>query len=116
MPYIPKLRHLFKILFRVRDPQAAEGLFLEGSIEFDNGQFETARMMFFFGTRLDPGLAGNFHNLAVTIEKIEGPGRKALTAWENYLRAAKSDTRQSAGAQERAAKHASDLRSKMVTE
>lgn len=110
MAYVPKFRHLFKILFHVRDSAAAEGLFLEGSIEFEAGDIETARLMFYYGTRLDPRLAGNFYNLAVAEERLHGPGPRAINAWENYLAAAEHDKRQSAEAKSKASEHLRQLR------
>ncbi|MBX3728457.1 MAG: hypothetical protein KF858_04660 [Candidatus Sumerlaeia bacterium] len=94
MAWAPRLSHLIKILLRRRDPAAAEGLFLEGSIEFENGDAETARLMFLYGTRLDPDMAGNFYNLAVATEKLDGNSPRTLAAWEAYLAAAERDPRQ----------------------
>ena len=110
MPYVPKFRHLFKILFRRRDPAAAEGLFLEGSIEYEGGDLESARTMFLFGTQLDPNLAGNFFNLAVVTEKIEGPSSpKTIKAWRDFIDAAARDPRQSPAAVEKVRAHVAAL-------
>ncbi len=111
MTYVPRLRHLLKIALRLRDPQAAEGLFLEGSIEFESGDVETARLMFYYGTRLDPRLAGNFYNYAVATETLNRPMKEIVLAWENYLSAAEKDPRQSATAIDRARRHVAELKS-----
>lgn len=96
----------------MKDSAAAEGLFLEGSIEFENGDVETARLMFYYGTRLDPTLAGNFYNLAVAEEKLHGSGAKAIAAWEKYLDVAERDPRQSDEAKEKVREHLNKIRPK----
>lgn len=110
MPYIPKFSHLFKVLLRVRDRQAAEGLFLEGSIEFESGDPEAARRMFLYGTRLDPAFAGNFYNLAVAMEKLNGASRETVDAWEAYLHVAESDSKQSEETRQKVRQHVRDLK------
>jgi len=110
MAYVPKFRHLIKLVFGMRDPAAAEGLFLEGSIEFESGELETARTMFLYGTRLDPNLAGNFYNLAVATERLGRPRDEVVGRWEAYLEAADRDPRQSQEARERVRKHLATLR------
>lgn len=110
MAYVPKLRHLFKILFRLRDRDAAEGLFLEGSVEFDAGNYRDARLMFSYGTRLDPDMAGNFYNLAVVTEKLEGEAASAIAAWEDYVEAAGRDSRQSEATREKVRAHIRELK------
>jgi len=112
MAYVPKFGHLWKMMFGVRDPDAAEGLFMEASIEFENGNLKDAQRMFLFGTRLDPNLGGNFYNHAVVTEKIEGASAAAIKAWERYCEAAERDPKQSREVLEKAKTHVSELRSK----
>lgn len=113
MAWAPRFSHLFKVLFRIRDVAAAEGLFLEGSIEFEAGNLDTARLMFFYGSRLDPETAGNFYNLAVVEEKTKGMHRDTLKAWEDYLAAAARDPRQSAEAREKVRGHVEEMKAKL---
>ncbi|MEQ8821697.1 MAG: hypothetical protein RLY93_15785 [Sumerlaeia bacterium] len=94
MPFAPKPAHLLTILLRRRDRAAAEGLFLEGSAEYEAGNLADARSMFLFGSLLDRTLAGNHFNYAVTVEKMEGEGRASLKAWRRYLKAANADPKQ----------------------
>lgn len=109
MAYVPKFSHLFKILLRRTDPAAAEGLFLEGSIEFEAGNHEDALLMFTYGTRLDPGFAGNYYNRAVTLEKRAAPPSACLAAWRDYLAAAQRDPRQKEEARRTARARISEL-------
>lgn len=111
MPYVPKFAHLLKILLRRRDTQAAEGLFLEGSIEYESGDLESARLMFYYGTRLDPNLAGNFYNLAVVVERQQGASPAAIRAWEEYLAAAERDPRQGEETRRNVREHLAQLKS-----
>jgi len=113
MAWAPRFSHLFKILLRIRDRPAAEGLFLEGSIEFEAGNVESARLMFYYGTRLDPDMAGNFYNLAVVEEKTRGAHAKTVEAWENYLAAAGRDPRQGAEAQAKVRAHVAEMKTKL---
>jgi hypothetical protein len=110
MAWAPRFGLLFKILLRRRDPAAAEGLFLEGSVEFESGDAETARLMFYYGTKLDPTFAGNFYNLAAATEKLSGASAATLTAWEAYLRVAEGDARQPAQTIARVREHAGEMR------
>lgn len=110
MAYVPKLTHLFKIMLRMRDRAAAEGLFLEGSIEYEGGDTENARLMFYYGTRLDPTLAGNFYNYAAATEKLKGPGEETIAAWEAYLDAATRDRLQPADQREKVRVHVAELK------
>ncbi len=112
MSWAPKFTLLLKIAFRLRDTAAAEGLFLEGSVEFESGNVETARLMFYYGTRLDPAMAGNFYNLAFALERIEGPTARTIAAWERYLEVARDDRRQSPADREKAAAHLAALKSR----
>lgn len=111
MAFTPRFGLLLKVLLRRRDPAAAEGLFLEGSAEYEAGDLESARLAFAYGTRLDPGLAGNFHNLAVVLEKQRGPGKEALRAWRAYLAAADRDPRQPEDAKARARERVREIES-----
>ncbi|MDK2970921.1 MAG: hypothetical protein PWP23_676 [Candidatus Sumerlaeota bacterium] len=115
MAYVPKLRHLFKIMFGIRDSQAAEGLFLEGSIEFESGDIESARLMFTYGTRLDPNLAGNFYNLGAVAEKCNAPAAERIAVWERYLAAAARDPRQPEETRERVRQRIQELKEGAVT-
>ena len=109
MAFTPRFSLLLKLLLRRRYTAAAEGLFMEGSIEFEAGDLESARLAFTYGTRLDPRFAGNFHNLALTIERMDGPGPAALAAWREYLRVADLDPRQSAEAKAKVRAHLAKL-------
>mgnify|MGYP006288040485 CR=1 FL=1 len=112
MAYVPRFKTLFKVLFHVRDSAEAEGLFLEGSIEYENGNLEDARKMFLFGSRLDPHLAGNHYNLAIVTEKLQGASEKTIKAWEDYLEAAPHDPRQNVATREKVRKHIAELKTK----
>lgn len=102
MAYVPRWAHLLKMTLGIRDRSAAEGLFLSGSIAFESGELDDARLMFTYGTRLDPTLAGNFFNLAVTLEKMTAPAADRRRAWQRYLAAAEHDRKQSDDAKARA--------------
>ncbi len=95
MAFVPRFSLLFKILFRIRDRAAAEGLFLRGSVAFEEGEFEDARMIFAYGKSLDPTLAGNHYNYAVTLQRLGVPVAQRRRAWEEYLAAAAKDPKQS---------------------
>ncbi len=109
MAYKPRFSHIFKVLFRRQDVAAAEGLFMEGQIEFESGNQEEALLMFYFGKRLNSQFAGNFYNYAVALEKTKGPSKKALQAWKDYLRVAEHDVKQSTDAKDRIRKHVAEL-------
>lgn len=113
MAYRPRFAHLWKVMFGLKDHAAAEGLFLEGQLEYEAGNTADAKLMFYFGRRLNPAFAGNFYNYAVVIEKTEGQTRKALKAWEEYLGAAAGDPKQSAELQERVRKHVEDMKGRL---
>jgi hypothetical protein len=95
MAFVPRFSLLFKILFRIRDRSAAEGLFLRGSVAFEEGEFEDARMIFAYGKSLDPTLAGNHYNYAVTLDRLGAPVAQRRRAWLEYLAAAQMDPKQS---------------------
>ncbi len=94
MAFVPRFSLLFKILFRIRDRAAAEGLFLRGSVAFEAGEVEDARLIFTYGKALDPTLAGNHYNYAVTLERLGAPAAQKRRAWEEYLAAAEKDPKQ----------------------
>ena len=94
MPYVPKFRHLFKILFRMQDQKAAEGLYFEGTWLHDNGDDDGAHMAFSHARLLDREFAGAFYNYAALTEKKKGKCKETLRAWEDYLRVAEKDSRQ----------------------
>ena len=102
MAYVPRWSHLIKMTFGLRDRAAAEGLFYSGSIAFESGELDDARLMFTYGTRLDPTLAGNFYNLAITLEKLKAPVAERRRAWQRYLAAAETDKNQNSDSKERA--------------
>lgn len=110
MPYVPKSKHLFKILFRRRDQQAAEELWLEGTWQSDNGDPESARMAFNHSRILDPEFAGAFYNYAALTEKLKGMNKESLKAWEDYLRVAPDDKRQTAIVVEQVRAHVEQLK------
>ena len=115
MPYEPKLRHLFKILFRVRDVQAAEGLYFEGTYLNDQGDTKGAREAFDHARRIDRQFAGAHYNYAALTERMKGSGREALAAWKDYLKAAETDRRQARATVEAVRKHVEELEKKPPT-
>lgn len=94
MPYAPKLRHLFKILFRVRDKNAAEGLFFEGTYLAERGEEDAAREAFRHAMRLDPDFGGAAWNYAALTEKKLGACAETVAAWREFIAAAQRDGRQ----------------------
>ncbi len=94
MPYKPRLRHLFLILFRRRDPGAAEGLFYEGTYLAERGEEKDARMAFRHSALLDGRFAGARYNYAALTEKLLGAHAETVEAWEDYARVAFDDPRQ----------------------
>ena len=113
MAFTPRFALLLKVMLRRRDPAAAEGLFLDGSVEFESGDLEGARLAFYYGTKLDPGMAGNFYNYAVATEKLKGETKETLKAWRAYLEAADRDPRQKAEQKSKAREHAEQLAAKL---
>lgn len=116
MPYVPKFRHLFRILFRRRDARAAEGLWFEGTWLSEQGEDKDARMAFRHSALLDPEFAGARYNYAALTEKLEGPGTEALAAWEAYLEIAPTDPRQHRETVEKVRDHVRELRRKLGRE
>jgi hypothetical protein len=105
MPYIPKFKVLFKILFRRQDPQAAEAIWLEGTWLHDQGDAAGARDAFHHARLLDRHFGGAFYNYAALTEKLKGPGAEAIEAWEAYLAAAAHDKRQAAAVVDKVREH-----------
>lgn len=114
MAYKPRFSHLVKILFGLQDPAAAEGLFMEGQIEFESGNKEEAELMFYFGKKLNKRFAGNYYNYAVAVEKTKGPCKKALAAWKEYLGVAPHDPKQPLETQERVRQHVQQLQATLA--
>ena len=113
MPYVPRPKILFKILFRRRDPVAAEALWLEGTWLHEHEKDDAGALMAFHHARLlDPQFAGAHYNHAAMTEKLKGQGAETLKAWEDYLRAAENDSRQARETVERVRGHVEDLRRK----
>lgn len=113
MPYKPKMRHLFLILFRRRDPAAAEGLFYEGTFLAERGEEEDARMAFRHSALLDPRFAGARYNYAALTEKTLGAAKETIEAWEDYARVALGDPRQRRETILRVQEHVGVLRARM---
>ncbi len=109
MPYRAKLKHILKSLFRISDPEAAEGIWFEGMWLNDNGEPEAAREAFEHACLLDSRFAGAFYNYAALTEKLEGPGESALKAWRAYVPVAERDNRQPRDAVARVRKHIEEL-------
>ncbi len=109
MPYVPRLGHLFKIMFRIRDPRAAEGLWFQASLLSEEGDDEGARLAFAHARLLDPEFGGAFYNYAALTEKLNGPGPAALKAWRQYLPVAERDPRQARETIEKVRRHVEDL-------
>jgi hypothetical protein len=115
MAYIPKFRHLAKILFRLRDPRAAEGLWLEGTWLHENGDDEGARMAFHHARLLDRDFAGAHYNFAALTEKKSGKSKVTLRAWRDYLRACEVDKRQAPETVAKVQRHTDEM-AKLVGE
>ena len=109
MAYVPKFRHLAKILFRLRDAQAAEGLWLEGTWLHEKGDDEGALMAFHHARLLDRDFAGAHYNFAALTEKRSGKSRETLRAWRDYLRACTVDKRQAAETVAKVRRHVDEL-------
>ncbi len=110
MPYVPKFRTLFKILFGRRDTRRAEGLWYEGTWLGDQGEDEDARMAFRHAVLLDPEFAGARYNYAALTEKLTGRSEETLAAWEAYLEVAPGDARQPRETIEKVRGHVKGLR------
>lgn len=113
MPYVPKLKHLAKMLFRVRDARAAEALWLEGTWLHEQGDDEGALVAFGHARLLDRRFAGAYYNFAALTEKARGQGSEALRAWTEYLAVAEHDQRQPRDTVEKVREHVKALRGKM---
>lgn len=109
MPYVPRFRHLVKILFRLRDTEAAEGLWLEGTWLHDQGDLKGARDAFHHARLLDPNFAGAFYNYAALTERFSGSSADTIAAWKAYLTAAEKDHRQTRTMVEKVRAHVAEL-------
>ncbi len=67
--------------------------------------FEDARLIFSYGKSLDPTLAGNHYNYAVTLDRMGAPVAQRRRAWQEYLTAAVKDPKQTPEARRRAEEH-----------
>ncbi len=110
MKYVPKFKHLFKILFRRQDPEAAEELWLEGTWLHDNEDDEGALLAFRHACLLDRNFAGAYYNFAALTEKHRGNSSETRKAWEEYLQIAEKDSRQKAETIARVREHVQELR------
>jgi hypothetical protein len=110
MPYIPKLLHLAKMLLRIRDERAAEGLWFEGLWLSERGDDQSARQAFLHSCLLDRRFGGAYYNYAALTEKLLGRGApETRTAWENYIRVAEKDPRQPRATIEKVRGHLAEL-------
>ena len=109
MPYVPKVRLLFKIMLRLRDEKAAEGLWFEGVWLSENGDDEGALLAFSHARLLDRQFGGAYYNHAALVEKKHGRGAEALRAWQEYLRVAEFDKRQARETVAKVKGHVADL-------
>ncbi|MCC5877236.1 MAG: hypothetical protein JJU11_13525 [Candidatus Sumerlaeia bacterium] len=109
MPYVPKFRHLFKILFRIQDGRAAEGLWLEGTWLHEQGDDEGALMAFNHARLLDRKFGGAYYNYAALTEKHQGKSPQAMKAWRDYLAMAEEDSRQPRETIDKIRRHLEDL-------
>lgn len=109
VPYVPKFRHLFKILFRLQDGRAAEALWLEGTWLHDQGDDEGALMAFHHARLLDRTFGGAFYNYAALTEKQQGKSPKTVKAWRDYLAIAENDSRQAPDTIEKVRRHVEEL-------
>lgn len=113
MPYVPKFKHLFKILFRQRDVKAAEGLWFEGTWLNDQGDPTSARLAFNHSRLLDREFGGAYYNYAALTEKLCGKSAETVQAWKDYLAVAVKDKRQSPQTIEKVRGHVRDLEQAM---
>jgi tetratricopeptide (TPR) repeat protein len=112
MPYIPKFRHLAKIVLRLRDEQAAEGLWFEGLWLSERGDDEGARQAFLHACLLDGKFGGAYYNYAALTEKTRGKCPETIKAWKRYLKVAAKDPRQHREVISKVAIHLKDLEGK----
>jgi tetratricopeptide (TPR) repeat protein len=109
MPYVPKFKHLFKILCRVPDKEAAEGLWYQGLLLSEEGDDESALLAFSHSRLLDRSFGGAYYNYAALTEKKHGRGPQALKAWLEYVVVAESDPRQARETVVKVKGHIADL-------
>lgn len=110
MPYVPKFRHLVKILLRMRDVEAAEALWLEGTWLHEMGDDGGALMAFQHSRLLDREFGGAYYNFAALTEKSTGNSPRTIQAWQDYLRVAEKDSRQARETVEKVRHHLEELR------
>ncbi|MCC6546470.1 hypothetical protein IT570_04815 [Candidatus Sumerlaeota bacterium] len=114
MPYVPKFKHLTKILFGQRDVAAAEGLWFEGTWLHEQGDTEGARQAFHHSRLLDRQFGGAYYNYAALTEKLRGAkSEETLRAWKDYLEVAVNDKRQTAMVVEKVRSHVRDIEKAM---
>jgi len=94
MPYKPRMQHLFQMIIRRRNPEAAEGLFFEATMLAEAGEEADARLAFRHSALLDHRFGGARYNYAALTEKLLGPGTETIAAWEEFVRCAINDSRQ----------------------
>lgn len=110
MPYVPKIRHLLKILLRIRDARAAEALWFEGTWLSEQGDDASARLAFAHSRLLDRRFAGAYYNYAALTEKLTGNTPATIRAWQDYVRVAEGDRRQARDTITRVRAHIDDLK------
>jgi hypothetical protein len=112
MPYKPRMKHLFQMLLRRRNPEAAEGLFFEATMLAEHGEEADARMAFRHSALLDYRFGGARYNYAALTEKLIGPGPETIAAWEDFVRCAIDDSRQRRELIAKVQTHINDLKAK----
>lgn len=113
MPYKPKPRLLFQMLFRRQNREAAEGLFFEGTYLSDKGEDADARLAFRHSAMLDSKFGGARYNYAALTEKLLGVHADTIAAWEDYVRCSLDDPRQRRETIARVQKHIDELKAKL---
>ncbi len=109
MPFVPKVSHLFKILFKRQDPKIAEELWFKGSLLADEGDEEGARLAFRYACLFDKNFGGAYWNYAALTEKKLGNCKETRDAWKAYITAAENDSRQARDNINKVRHHLADL-------
>ncbi|MDX2175753.1 MAG: hypothetical protein SF028_04720 [Candidatus Sumerlaeia bacterium] len=112
MPRKPKLVHALKMIFGVRDAEAAEGFYLEGMWSAEQGNEDAARELFRTAALLDKRFGGARYNFAALTEKRLGASPETIAAWKDYVACAADDSRQPAEIIEKVRRHIADLEAK----
>ena len=112
MPRKPTPVHVLKMLFGVRDAEAAEGFFFEGLWHAEQGNEEAARELFRAAAMLDKRFGGARYNLAALTEKRLGAAPETIAAWRDYVVCAVNDSRQPAQTIDKVRRHIADLEKK----